>query len=97
LRDAWRRYVRDVDAWWAGECADAQRAELAFVSAITILDRPGALDDAAALTASIQHMDIFRAWLHQERRFQPPWGTTSAFFKMARSHGYPVRRRGRAA
>lgn len=96
LRDARQQYTRDLDAWWAGECAAAQRAEIAFVTAITILDRPGALDDSNALAAAIQQMDVFSAWNRQDRRFQPPWGTTSEFYKMARRHGYPMRRRGRA-
>jgi transcriptional regulator with XRE-family HTH domain len=99
LRDAHLAYVRDVHAWWAGECAAAQRAEIAFVTAISILDRPGALDDANALLAAIQQMDVHRAWANQERRVRPPMWTTSAFRRMARAHGYQVHRgrKGRAA
>jgi hypothetical protein len=96
LRDAGGAYVRDLEAWWARECTEAQAAELAFVRAMNLLDLPGALDDVAILEAHAREMTVFRRWLHQDRQVQPPWGTTSEFYKMARRHGYPIRRKGRA-
>jgi hypothetical protein len=88
--------VRDCDAWWVAECSSAQQAELAFAAAIAILDQPGALEDARALETASRALDEHRAWMTQERRFQLPWGTTSAFRKMAARHGYPTGRRRQA-
>lgn len=95
LRDAGWVYARDTDAWWQGEVMAAQLAELAFVASVLLLEAPGALDDAAALDASQRQRAVFSEWLAQQR--PGPFGTTSEFFKLARSHGYPVRRNGRAA
>lgn len=95
LRDAGWAYARDGDAWWQGEVAAAQRAEFSFVTWVRLLETPGALDDAATLDAAQRQRTVFSEWLAQQR--PGPFGTTSAFFKMARSHGYSVRRRGRAA
>lgn len=95
LRDAKYRYELDLDAWWHGECVAAQRAELAFVQSMRLLELPDALDRPELLEASAQAYSVFRTWLHQGR--PGPWGTTREFYRLARSHGYPVRRRGRAA
>jgi transcriptional regulator with XRE-family HTH domain len=95
LRDAGDLYRRELDAWWDRECAAARRAELAFVTAITILDQPGALDDAAALEAANGYLDVHRDWMGEERRLQPPMWVTSEFRAMARRHGYPVSRKRR--
>lgn len=95
LRDARSAYNREVEAWWQGEVAAAQSAEVAFVMAMSILDRPGAPDSTPALEESNRHLDVFSRWMDQKR--PGPWGTTSVFFKYARSQGYPVRRKGRRA
>ncbi len=90
LRDAGHAYLREAERWWAGECAAAQRAELAFVEAIRILDRPGALDDCAALEEASRALDVSSSWLAQNR--SGPWGTTSVWHKFSRAQERKVRR-----
>lgn len=96
LRDARHQYVRDVDAWWQLQCAAARQAEMGFVTAIAILDQPGALDDLAALEAANRCLDVYRDWMAEDRRIRPPMWVTSDFRAMARRHGYSVSRKRRA-
>lgn len=93
LRDADHAYRRAVEAWWEGEVAAAQRAEVAFVTAMQVLELPGALDDAAALERAIASLNVHSRWLDEGR--PGPIGTTRAFYDYCRSKGYPVSRRAR--